>query len=317
MDNITIHTTARIHTGLLNESGYLGRIDGGIGFAVDSPGWKIFLCKGLKEGLSNNIEAEILFELELFKSKMQIKYNLPDFSYSVSGGIDVHIGLGSKTSLLIGFGNAINKLFELNLSCWDIAKESGRGGTSGIGFWASQKGGVLWDAGRKFPEEKATFAPSSCSNAFPPELIASIDLPGFYACHFRYAEKGIYGSKERSLFDKYCPTSHEDTKNLLALVSGLLVPSLISKCEQGIQVALKGIQSLGLKAIEWDHQSSETLDFRKFWDSNHTETALCLSSMGPTMYCLTQHPNSIIKIIKAYSVRPLHFRVSKILSDTK
>lgn len=317
MDSITLQASARIHTALLNESGYHGRIDGSIGFSIDSPSWKICLHKDLTGGLTNDIDSELLEDLELLKAKLRGKYSLPDFSYGVTGGIETHIGLGSKTSLLMGFGNATSKLFGLNIPPGIIAIEAGRGGTSGIGYWASQQGGFLWDAGRNFPDDKSTFSPSAYSSSSPPALIASIDLPGFYVCHFRFAEKGIYGSKELSIFNEFCPTSHEETKELLTLVSGLLVPSLLSSNEHGIQIALANIQTLGLKAIEWNHQDKETLRFKKFWESRSAGTALCLSSMGPTMYCLTHDPDSIRKIIGDYPVKPIHLQTSEILNGIK
>ena len=317
MNNITIQTRARIHIALLNESGYLGRIDGSIGFAIDSPGWKVCVYRELLENSLDNLEPEMSCALESLYFQMKKAFDLPDFFYSISGRIENHIGLGSKTSLLMGFGSAVNQLFGLNLSSWEVAQLSGRGSTSGVGYWASQKGGFLWDAGRKYPEQKASFAPSSSSNAVPPDLVLTIDLPRFYVCHFRFEEKGIYGSEEISLFNKYCPTSHDDTKKLLAVVSGLLVPSLISSDEDGVQVALRSIQSLGLKAIEWDHQGAKTLHFKKFWDSRQLATALCLSSMGSTMFCLTQNPDLVMKIIGEYSFEPMHCRVSKILGDIK
>lgn len=317
MDSITIQTTARIHTALINESGYLGRIDGGIGFSIDSPSWKIFVCKNLKEPLVNDINSELLVGLEVLKEKLRKKFGLPDFSYRVSEGFDTHIGLGSKTALLMGFGNGISKLFKLNLSPKEISIIAGRGGTSGIGYWASQLGGFLWDAGRVYPDEKSTFIPSSRSNSSPSDLIASINIIGFYICHFRFAEKGIYGDKELLIFDKFCPTAVEDTKEILAIVAGLLVPSLLASNEHGMQLALRNIQKLGLKAIEWDYQDKETLCFRDYWDAQNSTISLCLSSMGPTMYCLTRNPESVKKIIEDYPVKPIHFQISQILNGAK
>lgn len=317
MNEVRIRSSARIHTALLNESGYQGRVDGSIGFSIDSPGWEVCVRKGTADNEVINIDSATTQQIELIKSRLSESYRLPYFSYQITGGIESHIGLGSKTALLMAFGNAVTRLFGLDVSPRAIATIAGRGGTSGIGYWASQRGGFLWDAGREFPNEKPTFSPSSFSACSPPELIASIDLPEFYVCHFRFAQKGIHGKDELLVFERFCPADHEDTKQLLALVAGLLVPSLLSKKEQNIQLALTHIQKLGLKAIEWSLQDSETLRFRDYWASRNTGIALCLSSMGPTMYCITQTPDLVLKIVDSYHVVPTHYQVSKVLNGKR
>ena len=197
MNEITVKSSARIHSALINESGFSGRIDGSIGFSIDLPFWEIVVFRDERGPHidSNHLDEELLSALELTKSKIQNKYQLPNFSYRISGGIESHIGLGSKTALLMGFAKAINKLFSLNMLPSEMAGIAGRGGTSGIGYWASQTGGFLWDAGRSYPEEKSEFSPSSTSKNKPPKLIASINLDEYYICHFRFSDKGLSGKK--------------------------------------------------------------------------------------------------------------------------
>ncbi len=294
----------------------MGRIDGGIGFAIDEPKWEI--CVG--RDISNsklNVDLEFENEIEKLKSRFIARFKLPDFTITIPTKIESHIGLGSKTALLLGIGKATSKLFELGLSPSEIAIEAKRGGTSGVGYWASQKGGVVWDAGRRFPRDKSTFLPSSYSSSRPPKLITSFDLNDYYICHFRYAKKGVFGKVELAIFKDNCPLSHDSTRELLSVISGVLVPSLLSSCDDGVQLALKSIQELGMKKIEWSHQDSETLKFKKYWESLDTNIALGLSSMGPTMYCLTKKPERIKKIISKYPFKPIHYYQSQIVNGQK
>lgn len=316
MNEITVKSSARIHSALINESGFSGRIDGGIGFSIDSPSWEIVVSRNEinSPNDSSHLNKELLDALESTKQKIQDQYQLPNIHYKISDGIESHIGLGSKTALLMGFSKAVSRLFNLDISHLEMAIIAGRGGTSGIGYWASQTGGFLWDAGRSYPEEKSCFSPSSASNNKPPKLIVSIDLDEYYICHFRFSDKGLSGKKEELLFKRYCPVPHIDTKEILALVSGSLVPSFLDKDCSNIQKTLNRLQMLGFKSVEWDQQDKATKRFRDYWNSRMEETALCLSSMGPTMYCLTMRPESVREIVETYHTTPTHFQVSKILN---
>ena len=316
MSLVTIHSNARIHAALINESGYMGRIDGGIGFAIEYPRWEICVSTDISE-IKLNVDSEFESEIERLKARFIKRFNLPNYSISVPAKIESHIGLGSKTALLLGIGKATSSLFELNLSPKEIAIEAKRGGTSGVGYWAFQKGGFVWDSGRIFPTDKSTFLPSSCSSSIPPELITSFDLLDYYVCHFRYAKVGVFGNDELAIFKNNCPLPHNSTKELLSIISGVLVPSLLSSHEAGIQLGIKTIQELGMKKIEWESQDYQTLEFKKYWESLDTNIALGLSSMGPTMYCLTKQPEEIRKIINEYPIRPIHYQQSKIIKGLK
>lgn len=317
MESTSVTSYSRIHTALLNMSGYQGRVDGGVGFSISSPSWEITLYSDLSVYKASKLESEHEESVQRLKSLLIRDYGLSDFSYLIEGGVGNHVGLGSKTSLLMGFGKAVGKLFKIKMPPRDVAIAAGRGGTSGIGYWASQLGGFIWDAGRSFPQEKSTFRPSSSSVCPPPPLILASPVDDYQICHFRFSNKKIFGSKECKIFEDHCPTTHGETKELLSIVSGLLVPSLISMNDAGVQHALKTIQSLGLKAVEWRLQDNETKRFRKYWESNCRDTALCLSSMGPTMYCLTKKPSVIQELVTKYAESPIHFETANIFNGVK
>lgn len=317
MESTSVTSYSRIHTALLNMSGYQGRVDGGIGFSIASPSWKITLYSDTSVDTPSNFGSEHKESVQRLKSSLIRDYCLPEFSYAIDGGVGAHVGLGSKTSLLMGFGKAVGNLFKIEILPKHVAMTAGRGGTSGIGYWASQLGGFIWDAGRAFPQEKSTFRPSSVAAYPPPSLIMALSVEEYKICHFRFSSKKIYGAEECQIFEDNCPTTHGETRELLSIVSGLLVPSLISMHDVGIQQALRVIQTLGLKAVEWRLQDNDTRRFREYWESNCSDTALCLSSMGPTMYCLTKKPQEIQELLTKYATAPLHFETAEILNGEK
>jgi beta-ribofuranosylaminobenzene 5'-phosphate synthase len=305
-DRLFIKSTARIHTALLNESGYLARVDSSIGFHVPDPHWEIVIARDPRLSGYEHLDVELVTAIRktiaIFYDKHGVRSGI-----SVKGGIPLHAGLGAKTSLLLGVGRGISQLHGLNLSTVQVATLVGRGGTSGIGVWAATKTGFLWDAGRRFPDDKDLFAPSSQSSSSPPALICNLSADRFSICHFRFSERGIYGAQEKEIFARHCPLPDQQTIDALAIVAGGLVPALCDGDSLALQPHLQALQYIGLKALEWKCQSDATKRFRAYWDDINPGTALCLSSMGSTLYCLTNNPKKIRDLIESYDTKPLHF----------
>jgi len=122
----------------------------------------------------------------------------------------------------------------------------------------------------------------------------------------------LSGSKEKRLFKDVCPVDRDQTHCIMLLLAAQLIPSIVDQDEQGIQIAIKKIQQLGLKRVEWEKQDKETVRFREYWDSVLPDVALGLSSMGPTMYCVTRDVNRIISAIADYDTPPIHITTSKL-----
>ncbi|MRX06785.1 hypothetical protein GJ697_02945 [Pseudoduganella sp. FT25W] len=305
----SIRAPARIHTALLNESGYLNRIDGSIGFVVDRPYWDITISADKSCMNLSHLDSELVPRLLETVAIFEIQFKL-QIGVSISGEIPIHSGLGSKTSLLMGVGNAISELFNLNLHPPEIAAIVKRGGTSGLGIWAGSKRGFLWDAGRQYPNQKSTFSPSSTSIAKAPKLISNISIGEFSICHFRFTDRGISGISEQSVFTNNCPLPENEAIEALAIVGGGILPALLEKDIVNIQAPLRSLQRIGLKKIEWDLQSSVTKEFRSYWEKCVPDITLCLSSMGPTLYCLTDRPDFIKYIVENFYADPFHFIIT-------
>ena len=103
---VTAH--ARIHCGLLNTSGLFGRVDGGIGFAVEEPRWEIEV--GHAEALAGaRLPREVATAIHIATSGAQCLWNIPPFAVRVRHSIDAHAGLGSKTAILLAIGRAADE----------------------------------------------------------------------------------------------------------------------------------------------------------------------------------------------------------------
>ena len=135
---INIKSNARLHLSLFSMHDTGLRINGGIGFAIDSPSVIIdatsseqFIINDCrKHGLTNSAKEKLIRSLELAYDSYALNYKI---SINISGGAIAHHGFGSGTAVRLSCLEALMVLNEVELSNSELVKLSGRGGTSGIG----------------------------------------------------------------------------------------------------------------------------------------------------------------------------------------
>ena len=174
---LTLKSPSRIHIGLIDLNGNIGRVDGGMGISLDYPN---FLIEGResseieieldisKKIIGNNLENTLKnIENKLLNiSKRVLNYIGEDGIYiKVKDIIPLHSGLGSGTQMALSTGMLISKIYNRNLDVKTLSDITDRGGTSGIGVYSFEKGGFIIDGGHTFGKgkDKENFAPSSAS----------------------------------------------------------------------------------------------------------------------------------------------------------
>lgn len=153
-----IRTPSRVHVTLIDLNGEIGRIDGGVGFALEEPYVKIRAEKAdevVVVGESFNRER---FEhvAKIFKEKFG-----KGMKIEVLSDYKPHVGLGSGTQISLAVGKAYSELYGLNLSTREIARITKRGGTSGIGVAAFEFGGFIVDGGHSKKLKRVFYLPLS------------------------------------------------------------------------------------------------------------------------------------------------------------
>ncbi|NYT07757.1 MAG: DUF98 domain-containing protein, partial [Methanomicrobiales archaeon] len=177
---IRVRAPSRIHLGLIDLHGGLGRVDGGIGIALESPETVLEaerspVCRvyGGDEGQA----ARVRQAAEAVVSRFGIPGSA---AVTILRTPPQHAGLGAGTALSLATGTALCKLYGISVPVEDLARIVGRGGTSGIGTAAFSTGGLIVDGGHSFGQygEKAGFRPSSASPGVrPPPVIARHPFP--------------------------------------------------------------------------------------------------------------------------------------------
>ncbi|MFW9819225.1 MAG: beta-ribofuranosylaminobenzene 5'-phosphate synthase [Candidatus Thorarchaeota archaeon] len=292
MTLLKITTPCRIHLSLIDENGYTGRVDGGIGLMLDRPNVVFEASNSAKEF---KIEAhkyyrESIEVINEIASKVFKQYNISNknFHFNLKRYFPSHVGLGSKTQLSLAIATAITRLKNLtNLTHRDLTKLVERGGTSGIGWRGFNTGGFILDGGHDFGQgkEKETFLPSSASISANPALtLFRYKIPE----HWRFVlvvpnvKKGVYGDEEVSVFQNYAPIPRNEVNEVSHQVIMKILPGIIKRDLECFGEGLKRIQSIGFKKIEIDLQHDKVKELLKFFD-DYGLKAYGMSSFGPSV----------------------------------
>jgi beta-ribofuranosylaminobenzene 5'-phosphate synthase len=308
MVKIRITTPCRIHLSLIDENGYTGRIDGGIGLMLDRPN---VIFEATNHAEEFKIEAHKYYHesIEVINeqaSKIFKAFNInnKNFHFNLKRYFPSHVGLGSKTQLSLAIALAITKLKNINdTSLEDLTRLVNRGGTSGIGWRGFEKGGFIVDAGHEFGKgkEKETFLPSSASKEANPALtILRYPIPE----HWRFVlvipnvKKGAYGDEEISIFQSHAPIPKEEVNEVSHQILMKIVPGIVKNDLECFGEGLKRIQNIGFKKIEISLQHEIVKKALTFFEDFGVK-AYGMSSFGPSVIGIVESDDEANNLLKA------------------
>ena len=262
MHHVKITTPSRLHFSLLDLNGALGRIDGGFGLAITEPNFHIIAEQATGIHLPSSVYRD---RAAAVLERLQETYPFPGIKLTFQSEIPMHCGFGSGTQLALSVAQSVNVLYQLGLDVQELAKVVGRGGTSGIGIAAFNTGGFIVDGGHRFPEQKASFLPSSAlGNISPPPVLLRYAFPDVPLLIVMPNCDRIYGDREIELFRTLCPQPEWVAQKLSHILLMQILPALIEEDMHNFGKALNQIQTFGWKRVEIDAQGPElqlTLDF--------------------------------------------------------
>ncbi len=289
---VTVVAPSRLHISLIDLCGTLGRVDSGIGIALERP------CTVIEARKSNTLEVTGGDE----ESKERVyqaarRYFVHtgescEASLRLNGIIPGHAGLGSGTQLVLATLSALSTLFKRNLSVREMAYIAGRGGTSGIGTAAFEYGGFLMDGGHSFGEgrDKSDFRPSSAASGVKPASVTNrLPFPEEWEIILAIPCVGgrVHGGRERDIFREFCPVPLDEVREVCHEVVMRMLPGLVEHDLTLFGAAVNRIQELGFKKHEISLQppliSSLIREMR-------LAGAPCvgMSSFGPAVYAITE-----------------------------
>ena len=308
MTSVRITTPCRIHLSLIDENGYTGRVDGGIGLMLDRPN-VVFEASNTAEEFK--IEAhkyyrESIEVINEIASMVFKRYNISNknFHFNLKRYFPSHVGLGSKTQLSLAIATAIMKLKNINhLTTRELTKLVKRGGTSGVGWKGFETGGFILDGGHEFGKgkEKETFLPSSASVTANPALtLSQIDIP----INWRFVliipnvKKGVYGDEEVSVFQTHAPILREEVNEVSHQIIMKVIPGVIKNDLGCFGEGLKRIQSIGFKKVEINLQNNVVKKFLSFFEEYGLK-AYGMSSFGPSVIGIVESDSEAEELLKS------------------
>ncbi len=297
MRHVKVITPARLHFGLIDLNGALGRIDGGIGIATNDPTFE-FVAKP-----SHRIEIEswqCAARARAILERLQLKHNFPGLHVEFVSEIPAHSGFGSGTQLALGLAQAVNLLYDLNLSIPELAFAVARGGTSGIGVAAFEQGGFVLDGGHSYPDRKSSFLPSSAvGNVPPPPILLRYPFPNWDLLIVSPNCTHISGKAEVNPFQSLCPQPQSTAERISHIILMKLLPAIHEENLRAFGDAINQIQTFGWKKVEIDAQRGvlqHTLDFLR--DSGAIGAGV--SSWGPAIFAVGENLSALHRKTEAF-----------------
>jgi len=291
MCELAIKAHSRLHITLIDLGGVTRRKYGGVGMMLESPATAVTVRPSdtLALNLPSSAEERTRKEAVGLLTRLARKVRRLPLEINVDQHVPEHVGLGSKTALLLAILAAARRALSLKLSDGDLQHISGRGGTSGVGIHGFFLGGCTVDCGQHRSREDFEFLPSSAS---PPDTVSLLT-----SRHEIPAEWRIYLlippairrtiEQEVALFRENTPIPRDEVLDTLATVHHGVVPAVIRADLRLLTESLVHLHQIGFKRRELEAQSSLVKNlYRELCRRNLG--AVGMSSWGPTIYVIAE-----------------------------
>jgi beta-ribofuranosylaminobenzene 5'-phosphate synthase len=234
--NVFVETSARLHFGLLDLGGALGRRFGGIGTAAPGP----TLLVSARRAETLQIAGDDTGRTEEFAARFLANGEAAgrDAAHgariTVHRSLAAHAGLGSGTQLALAVGQALAELRGLTISASELARAVGRARRSAIGTWTFAGGGLVVEGGHRSRGD--CVAPLLARLPFPPAWHCVVAVPDSAA--------GMNGGAEEAAFAALPSPPASDAERVAHLVLMALLPAVAEADLGTFGSALTAIQAI-------------------------------------------------------------------------
>lgn len=289
---VQVKTPARLHLGLIDMNGDLGRMFGGLGVGIDHPN-VIVEAQNAENFSVTGQEAELATILtKRFFSAYPVQ---PKVHINIVEAIPAHIGLGSGTQFSLAIATALARLFDVKASIPELAVTMGRARRTSVGTSIFERGGFVVDGGKNL--NNAKFPPLIYRQPFPREWRFIVAVPNL--------NKGLSNSEETSAFSKLSRAPAEDVGKICRLIMLKLLPALAEHDLESFGDALTKIQVLtgnhfaqAQGGTYYSPAAAECIEFMKKTGAY----GVGQSSWGPALYGVVKQEEAkqTLSKVKAY-----------------
>jgi beta-ribofuranosylaminobenzene 5'-phosphate synthase len=230
-EEVFVEAAARLHFGVLDLRGSLGRRFGGIGAAAPAP----TLLVSARRAETLEATGEDRARTVEFAARFLAHHGVRGGArIAVHRTLPPHCGLGSGTQLALAVARALAEIYGIDADAPALARAVGRAQRSAIGTWTFAGGGLVLEGGR-FPSG-GRVAPLLARLPFPPTWRCVVALPASGA--------GMSGAAEAEAFARLPPPPERDVERVAHLVLMALLPALADADLPRFGPALTEIQSI-------------------------------------------------------------------------
>jgi len=250
---VYVKTPSRLHFSLIDMNGRIGRVDGSLGLALNHP--NVVLEASKSEEIEVRGEERVFVEklASVFLTHFKILFGA---QIKVKSTIPKHVGLGSNTQLSLAVASALSKIYGIKKTTRELAIIMKRGGTSGIGVAAFEKGGLILDGGHSFGREgeKQSFLPSSASKAQPAPVLVRYAFPEdwFFVIAIPHIHRGVHGEEEIRVFEERCPINVAYVGKACRIILMKILPALLERNIEDLGSGLTELQDAGFASATKD-----------------------------------------------------------------
>jgi beta-ribofuranosylaminobenzene 5'-phosphate synthase len=228
---VFVETPGRLHFGVLDLRGTLGRWFGGIGTAAPAP---TLLVSATHAG-ALVVDGEDATRARAFAASFFARYRpAAGARVRVHRALPSHVGLGSGTQLALAVARALAELYGLDTATSGLVRAVGRARRSAIGTWTFDGGGLVVEGGRRPDRDD------------PAPLLARLGFPSTWRCVVAIPSdvSGLSGGEEDDAFARLPPPPERDAERVAHLVLMSLLPALVDGDLPTFGRALRAIQTM-------------------------------------------------------------------------
>jgi beta-ribofuranosylaminobenzene 5'-phosphate synthase len=229
--SIFVEAPARLHFGVLDLRGELGRRFGGLGAAIPHPSLLLEVAPATDltaEGPDSSRAREFAHRF-LAHHRLEAGARL-----IVHRQIPAHSGLGSGTQLGMAVARALAEFHGLPTDPLALARAVERGLRSAIGIWTFTLGGFIVEGGRRPGSEE--IAPLIARLPIPPQWRCVVAVPP--------GKPGLSGEAEASAFERLPAPAAEQVERVAYLVLMQLLPALVEDDLASFGAGLSAVQRI-------------------------------------------------------------------------
>jgi beta-RFAP synthase len=228
---VFVETAARLHFGVLDLRGSLGRWFGGVGAAAPGPMLRLTARPAASIEVSGDNAERVAEFAHRFHSHYKVDAGA---ELCVERSLPEHAGLGSGTQLALAVARALAELHGIDASVSQLACVMGRGRRSGIGMWTFAGGGLVVEGGHR--QDAPGVAPLLARLPFPPSWRCVVAVPA--------PARGISGDAEAAAFAELPSAPERDVERVAHLVLMGMLPAVADADIAAFGAALSAIQTI-------------------------------------------------------------------------